>query len=208
MGNPPASTAGTIPALQLSCAGFGEQRERGRQQPWIAERRRAFHCAPADHRSLSPNAGDPGTSVVIAGSSFVPRKAAWAFNGVAAVVSPGATRALPPRRRWARARKRGRHQCGKPASNGVGFNMTDNLAVTLFAPTTGPAGTSVTITGGGFGANAGDQRVRFNGGTPAAITSWSENQIVAVVPSNTSTGPVSVTVSERRPRALRNLRSI
>ena len=61
--------------------------------------------------------------------------------------------------------------------------------VTGFTPTTGPAGTSVVITGSGF---TGATRVLF-GGTPATFTVDSATQIRAVVPVGATTGSIGVT---------------
>jgi hypothetical protein len=61
--------------------------------------------------------------------------------------------------------------------------------VTSFTPTSGPAGTGVTITGTGFtGATA----VKFNV-TNASYTFNSDTQITATVPSGATTGKISVT---------------
>jgi len=60
-------------------------------------------------------------------------------------------------------------------------------------PTTGPAGTSVTITGSNFGTSQGTSTVRFNG-TTATATNWSANSIVAPVPVGATSGSVVVTV--------------
>jgi len=59
--------------------------------------------------------------------------------------------------------------------------------------TSGPVGTSVTITGTNFGGTQGSSTVTFNGtaGTP---TSWSGTVIVVPVPSGATTGNVVVTV--------------
>jgi outer membrane protein assembly factor BamB len=62
-------------------------------------------------------------------------------------------------------------------------------AITSFAPSSGPAGTSVAIKGTGFtGATA----VSFNGVT-AAFAVGSDTSISATVPAGASTGPISVT---------------
>src|SRR6185503_155307 len=60
-------------------------------------------------------------------------------------------------------------------------------------PTSGPAGTSVTITGANFGASQGTSTVTFNGAA-AQPTSWSAASITAPVPSGATTGNVVVTV--------------
>src|SRR5437588_3467332 len=63
--------------------------------------------------------------------------------------------------------------------------------ITGFAPTSGPVGTSVTISGTNFtGATA----VRFNG-TSASFTVNSASAITATVPSGATTGPLSVTTA-------------
>jgi RHS repeat-associated protein len=80
----------------------------------------------------------------------------------------------------------------------------DNVSVTLggslpnpvttgVSPTTGGPGASVTISGSGFGATQGSSSVSFNGGTATAISSWSDTQIVVLVPDGANTGPVMVT---------------
>ncbi len=61
-------------------------------------------------------------------------------------------------------------------------------------PSSGPVGTSVTITGSYFGATQGSSTVSFNG-TAATPTSWSNTSIVAPVPSGATTGTVRVTVN-------------
>jgi RHS repeat-associated protein len=68
-----------------------------------------------------------------------------------------------------------------------------NPVITGISPTTGGPGASVTVSGSGFGATQGGSAVSFNGAT-AAISSWSDTQIVALVPDGATTGPVMVTV--------------
>jgi RHS repeat-associated protein len=68
-----------------------------------------------------------------------------------------------------------------------------NPVITGITPTTGAPGTSVTISGSGFGSTQGsNSSVNFNGAA-ATATSWSDTSIVATVPDNTTTGPISVT---------------
>jgi hypothetical protein len=66
--------------------------------------------------------------------------------------------------------------------------------ISSLSPTSGNVGTSVTISGSGFGSTQGTSRVTFNGVT-AAPTSWSASKIVAPVPSAATTGNVVVKVS-------------
>ncbi len=67
-------------------------------------------------------------------------------------------------------------------------------SITSLSPTYGPPGTSVTITGTGFGTTQGSSTVTFNG-VAATPTSWSSTSIVVPVPSSASSGNVVVTVS-------------
>ena len=64
-------------------------------------------------------------------------------------------------------------------------------AISSFSPTQGPVGTEVTITGQNFGADAGSNRVKFNG-VQATVKSASPTQLVAVVPDAATTGAISV----------------
>src|SRR6202035_522647 len=61
------------------------------------------------------------------------------------------------------------------------------------SPSFGPVGTSVTITGTGFGAAQSNSVASFYG-TTATVTSWSDTRIVAVVPAGAGSGAVSVGV--------------
>src|SRR5437660_6179093 len=63
------------------------------------------------------------------------------------------------------------------------LNTTFNPFITCISPTSGPVGTTVTITGSNFGATEGSSTVKFNGATAAAATTWTNTQIVVNVPS-------------------------
>src|SRR5947209_1310473 len=65
--------------------------------------------------------------------------------------------------------------------------------IASLSPTSGPVGTSVTITGTNFGATQGTSTVTFNG-TAATPTSWSGTSIVVPVPAGATTGNIVVTV--------------
>src|SRR5262249_49474274 len=66
--------------------------------------------------------------------------------------------------------------------------------ITGTSPTSGATATAVTISGSGFGATQGSSTVAFNN-VNATVSSWSDTQITASVPSTATTGPVKVTVS-------------
>ena len=88
---------------------------------------------------------------MIAGSAFGSAQGSVTFNGVTAVVTSWNDTSITAQAPLGANSGSvvATSAAGRP-SNAVGFNMTDNLAVTLFAPLTGPTGTSVTITAGGF----------------------------------------------------------
>jgi hypothetical protein len=74
-------------------------------------------------------------------------------------------------------------------SDPVTVTVSNPPTITSFTPTSGPVGTSVTISGTNFtGATA----VTFNG-TSASFTVSSATTIQATVPSGATTGPISVT---------------
>ena len=68
--------------------------------------------------------------------------------------------------------------------------------ITGIAPTSGPVGIPITITGTGFGASQGSSTVALNG-TNTVATSWSDTSVVAVVPTGASSGTFTVTVNSQ-----------
>ncbi|WP_228450779.1 DUF3500 domain-containing protein [Chryseolinea soli] len=66
-------------------------------------------------------------------------------------------------------------------------------SVTSFTPTSGPAGTTVTITGLNFSSTLANNAVSFNG-TGATISSASSTALVVTVPTAATTGKITVTV--------------
>ncbi|MFZ2493166.1 MAG: S8 family serine peptidase [Thermoanaerobaculia bacterium] len=68
---------------------------------------------------------------------------------------------------------------------------TNPPSISSFSPTSGAAGTSVTINGSNF---SGASAVKFNG-TSASFSVVSSTQISTSVPSGATTGPISVTTS-------------
>jgi hypothetical protein len=65
-------------------------------------------------------------------------------------------------------------------------------AITSFAPTSGPPGTSVTI----IGTNLSGATAVMFGGAPAAFTPVSATQVNATVPASATTGPISVAAAQ------------
>src|SRR6266404_4909059 len=68
-------------------------------------------------------------------------------------------------------------------------------SITGISPTSGPSGTSVTITGNGFGNTKGTGSTVTFGGVVASTTAWGNKSITAVVPSGLSNGAATVVVT-------------
>ena len=67
------------------------------------------------------------------------------------------------------------------SSAGVTFTVTGALSITAISPSAGSVGSSVTISGAGFGSSQSDSVVTFDG-VAATVSSWSDTQIVAYRP--------------------------
>jgi hypothetical protein len=78
-------------------------------------------------------------------------------------------------------------------SNAVPFTLAPSVpTITGLTPSTGPAGTPVTITGTNFGSTQGDSQVQI-GNLPLNVQTWSDTAIVAVIPAGSTTGDIVVT---------------
>ena len=73
-------------------------------------------------------------------------------------------------------------------SNALTFAL-DTLQIGSLSPTSGGIGTSISITGTGFGSSGGIVSI---GGASGSIQSWSDSGIVATVPSGAVSGAVRV----------------
>jgi regulation of enolase protein 1 (concanavalin A-like superfamily) len=78
----------------------------------------------------------------------------------------------------------------------VSVTLGSTPVVTSVSPDLGGVSSSVTVTGSSFGATQGTSTVSFNNTAATSITSWTNSQIVALVPTTAppGTGPVVVTV--------------
>jgi IPT/TIG domain/Bacterial Ig-like domain (group 2) len=146
--------------------------------------------------NILPSTGSAGTIVNIGGTSFGATQGASTvtFNGTSANVitwsSAGILVSVPSGATTGNVVV----AVSGAQSNGLPFTMLPPPNITSVSPTTGPAGTSVTITGSGFGTAPG-QSVRFNT-VEALVSSWSDSSITVSVPSNAVTGPVTVTTAD------------
>jgi IPT/TIG domain-containing protein/List-Bact-rpt repeat protein len=145
--------------------------------------------SPPAIASFAPTSGPVGTSVTISGTKFTGASAV-AFNGVGAtftVSSDTSIQATVPA--GATTGTLTVTTPGGTATSGNSFTVVSPPAIASFAPTSGPVGTTVTISGTKFtGASA----VAFNG-VGATFTLSSDTSIQATVPAGATTGPLSVT---------------
>ncbi|MBN8524244.1 MAG: IPT/TIG domain-containing protein [Planctomycetes bacterium] len=141
--------------------------------------------------SFTPTSGPGGTSVTITGTNFTGATAV-AFNGIAATytvnsstqitasVPTGATTGIITVT-----------TAGGSATSATSFTVSVAPTITSFTPTSGPVGTSVTITGTNFTGATG---VAFHG-IAATYTVNSSTQITAFVPTGATTGAITVTTA-------------
>jgi YD repeat-containing protein len=74
----------------------------------------------------------------------------------------------------------------------ISRQSASQVSIVNFTPGSGAVGTSVTINGSGFSSTASQNTVQFNG-TAATVTSAITTRLEAVVPSNATTGQITVT---------------
>jgi RHS repeat-associated protein len=84
---------------------------------------------------------------------------------------------------------------GGVASAGVQFTVLEPTTISGISPSFGPIGSSVVVTGTGFGPTQSSSLVHFFGETAITITNWSDTSITAVVPAGMTSGPVWVSVA-------------
>jgi len=146
--------------------------------------------------SFSPTSGPVGTPVTLNGVNLAASgfPSSTSFNGVAAtqintptsistMVPPGATSGPITVRR------------GCLIVNTANFNVTTSTGpiISSFSPSSGPIGTTVTITGTNFSATPASNIVYF-GATRATVTVATATQLTVTVPSGATYEPISVNV--------------
>ncbi|WP_400190935.1 IPT/TIG domain-containing protein [Hymenobacter sp. B81] len=145
--------------------------------------------------SLSPSSGPVGTSVTLTGTGFTSGSTVR-FNGTAAT-SVTFTSATSLRATVPTGATTGNVTVTTPGgtSNGRSFTVTLPVVPTLTGlnPSSGPVGTSVTLTGTGFTSGS---TVRFNGTAATSVTFTSSTSLRATVPFGATTGNVTVTTPD------------
>jgi hypothetical protein len=162
------------------------------QQAGVISNAVPFAVNTATVSSVSPTSGTTGTQVTIAGSGFGAVQGSglvrlgnstaivvsWSDSQIVASVAPNA------------ASGTAQVLQGGVWSNSVPFTI--NLPhIANISPNSGTTGTVVTINGNGFGASRGGGTA-WIGGTAAQVSSWSDAQVVATVPSSAMTGVVKI----------------
>lgn len=105
----------------------------------------------------------------------------------------GATSVLPAKARFDAGVPNDVSTSGPGAPTGIGVNAKPaQPTISNLSVSSGPVGTTVTITGTGFAAVQGTGAITFNG-VPATATSWSALGITTTVPTGATTGNVIVT---------------
>jgi IPT/TIG domain-containing protein len=140
--------------------------------------------------SISPTTGYPGNQITINGTNFGASQGSgsvWLGNKLAgSIVSWTSTQIVATVAATATSGSASVQQ-GGVWSNSITFTVvTPNI--TSVSPTTGVAGTQVTINGTNFGASQGSGSVWLGSKLAGSIVSWSNTQVVATVASGAVTG--------------------
>jgi IPT/TIG domain len=142
--------------------------------------------------SFTPLSGVTGSTVTITGTGFSPGMSVQ-FGSLASptvTVSSGTTvKAVVPNGDPGAAAITVSNDQGNQTST---KQFTPTLSITDFTPSSGPAGTVVTIDGIGFTSTS---VVKFNSVAASAVTFVSSTQLQATVPSGATTGLITVTNS-------------
>lgn len=146
---------------------------------------------------FSPSSGTIGTTVTIFGENFspTPAKNSVTFNGASALVASATSTdivtTVPAGATTGPIYVTVDGETGKSATV---FEVIPSI--TGFSPASGIVGTTVTITGTGFGTSSDNTTVAFNG-TSAVIAGTTSTQLVVTVPTGATTGQIAVTVNGR-----------
>ncbi|WP_185958489.1 IPT/TIG domain-containing protein [Fodinibius sediminis] len=151
---------------------------------------------------LSPKSGPAGTQVTITGQNFssTADENTVTFNGTEASVSSASETELVATVPQAATNGPVKVTVDNQTAGGPSFTVTEDpdkqLSITNISPKEGPVGTTVTITGINFSTTASENVVTFNG-SQATVSSASTTELVANVPSGTTSGPVTVKVGSQ-----------
>jgi YD repeat-containing protein len=147
--------------------------------------------------SLNPPAAQPSSTITLSGSGFGANQSSSQvqLNGVSATVLSWSNSSITV--------AVASNATSGPVtvledgvtSNGVQFTVLEPLTVTGLSKSSGPVGSTLTITGTAFGPTQSNSSVVFFPGVAATVNSWSDTQLVAFVPAGAASGPVGVGVA-------------
>ncbi|MBO9540478.1 IPT/TIG domain-containing protein [bacterium] len=144
---------------------------------------------------FTPGTGGVGTPVTVKGTGFrtTASNNVVRFNGTPATVTSATitslSTAVPPGATSGPTSV----QVGNAIYLGPLFSV--DVVLSSFAPTSGSAGTVVTIDGSGFDPSALANNRVFFGSIPATVTAATATRLTTVVPSNATSGAITVVVS-------------
>ncbi|HKV64028.1 MAG TPA: IPT/TIG domain-containing protein [Candidatus Acidoferrum sp.] len=143
---------------------------------------------------LSPSSGPVGMWLLINGTNFGTTVGTVTFNGVPATSGIGWSStsiqvAVPVGATTGNVIV----TAGGVPSNGFLFTVTPAPVITSISPNSGAYGTSVTVSGTGFGFTQGSGTASFNG-TVVTPTNWFLSTITFKIPTGATSGNVVVTV--------------
>lgn len=142
--------------------------------------------------SVTPANGVAGAQVTITGSGFGTSQGSgyvlvgtalglvvsWSDTQIVATVAPGSATGMV--------------QVFQGGLQSNGFNFTIcNPAILAVSPASGPPGTTVTITGSGFGASQGNGQL-WLGNMSGVVNSWSDTQVIGTVAAGASSGNAQI----------------
>ena len=157
--------------------------------------------APLTLTSFSPATGTAGTIVTLTGTNFSPTIASNTvkFNGTAATVSAATATSLTVEVPAGATTGKISVQVGSQiatSSNDFIIASSSSPTLTSFSPTTGTAGTVVTVTGTNFSPTILSNIVKFNG-TTGTVSAASATSLTVSVPEDAGTGKVTVQVGNQ-----------
>jgi sugar lactone lactonase YvrE len=151
---------------------------------------------------FSPTSGTIGTVVTLTGTNFSATQLenAVKFNGTAATVSAATTTSLtvavPTGATTGKISVQVDNQIATSSNDFTVVAPIAPLSLTSFSPTTGTAGTIVTLTGSNFSPTIASNTVKFNG-TLATVNTATATSLTVEVPAETTTGKITVQVGNQ-----------
>ena len=152
--------------------------------------------------SVSPTSAAPlGVTVTISGSGFTGTQGQVWLGTAAAVVTSWSDTQIQAQVGAGSLTGNAMVLVAGVMCNGGPFTVTGTPIITSVSPNSGTAGTSVTITGSGFGPPPGTSTLTL-GSMPGLISSWTDTQIVATVAMGSLTGIAQVVQSSAKSNAM------